>query len=98
MWAVDRVGAAMFTAEVEAGSTVVVFGAGMVGLGAVAGAGCGARSGSSASTSPRSAWRSHAATEPPTSWVGGEETVARVLEESDGMGADYTFEATGLVR
>ena len=31
-------GAAMYTAKVEAGSTVVVFGAGMVGLGAVAGA------------------------------------------------------------
>src|SRR5215207_1171692 len=31
-------GAAMFTAKVEAGSTCVVFGAGMVGLGAVAGA------------------------------------------------------------
>src|ERR687897_1853469 len=31
-------GAAMFTAKVEAGSTRVVFGAGMVGLGAVAGA------------------------------------------------------------
>src|SRR4051794_9064898 len=31
-------GAAMFTAKVEPGSTVVVFGAGMVGLGAVAGA------------------------------------------------------------
>ena len=30
-------GAAMFTARVEAGSTCVVFGAGMVGLGAVAG-------------------------------------------------------------
>src|ERR687891_2120912 len=30
-------GAAMFTAKVEAGSTCVVFGAGMVGLGAVAG-------------------------------------------------------------
>src|SRR3954462_3584174 len=31
-------GAAMYTAKVEAGSTAVVFGAGMVGLGAVAGA------------------------------------------------------------
>ena len=31
-------GAAMYTAKVEAGSTFVVFGAGMVGLGAVAGA------------------------------------------------------------
>jgi S-(hydroxymethyl)glutathione dehydrogenase/alcohol dehydrogenase len=30
-------------------------------------------------------------------WVAGEDTVARVLEETDGFGADYTFEATGLV-
>ncbi len=30
-------------------------------------------------------------------WQGGEETVARVLEATDGFGADYTFEATGLV-
>src|ERR1035437_6767782 len=30
-------------------------------------------------------------------WVGGPETVARVLEETGGFGADYTFEATGLV-
>ena len=34
---VTGLGAAMFTAKVEAGSTVVVYGAGMVGLGAVAG-------------------------------------------------------------
>jgi S-(hydroxymethyl)glutathione dehydrogenase/alcohol dehydrogenase len=31
-------------------------------------------------------------------WVGGPETVARVLEETRGFGADYTFEATGLVQ
>src|SRR5664279_871711 len=30
-------------------------------------------------------------------WLGGPETVARVLEETGGFGADYTFEATGLV-
>ena len=30
-------------------------------------------------------------------WIGGEDTVARVLEETAGFGADYTFEATGLV-
>jgi hypothetical protein len=29
--------------------------------------------------------------------VGDENTVARVLEETGGFGADYTFEATGLV-
>jgi S-(hydroxymethyl)glutathione dehydrogenase / alcohol dehydrogenase len=30
-------------------------------------------------------------------WMADEETVARVLEETGGFGADYTFEATGLV-
>jgi S-(hydroxymethyl)glutathione dehydrogenase/alcohol dehydrogenase len=30
-------------------------------------------------------------------WIGGPDTVARVLEETGGFGADYTFEATGLV-
>jgi len=43
-------GAAMNTARVEPGGTCVVFGAGMVGLGAVAGCRLQALSGSSAST------------------------------------------------
>ena len=30
-------------------------------------------------------------------WIGGPDTVARVLEETGGFGADFTFEATGLV-
>jgi S-(hydroxymethyl)glutathione dehydrogenase / alcohol dehydrogenase len=30
-------------------------------------------------------------------WIGGAETVQRVLDETGGFGADYTFEATGLV-
>ena len=30
-------------------------------------------------------------------WTGGPDVVERVLEETDGFGADYTFEATGLV-
>ena len=30
-------------------------------------------------------------------WIAGEDTVARVLQETGGFGADYTFEATGLV-
>jgi S-(hydroxymethyl)glutathione dehydrogenase/alcohol dehydrogenase len=30
-------------------------------------------------------------------WVGGEGTVEKVLEETGGFGADYTFEATGNV-
>ena len=30
-------------------------------------------------------------------WIGGADTVQRVLEETGGFGADYTFEATGIV-
>ena len=30
-------------------------------------------------------------------WVAGDDVVARVIEETGGYGADYTFEATGLV-
>ena len=52
-------GAAMFTAKVEAGSTCVVFGAGMVGLGAVAGCRLQRAERIISSTSPRSgsSWR-----------------------------------------
>jgi S-(hydroxymethyl)glutathione dehydrogenase / alcohol dehydrogenase len=30
--------------------------------------------------------------------IGGEDTVERIVEETDGFGADYTFEATGNVQ
>jgi S-(hydroxymethyl)glutathione dehydrogenase/alcohol dehydrogenase len=90
-------GAAMYTARVEAGSTCVVFGAGMVGLGAVAG--CRLQGAErivcvDLSDERLAMARSHGATE---TWTGGPGTVERVLEETGGMGADYTFEATGLV-
>jgi len=90
-------GAAMNTAKVEAGSTVVVFGAGMVGLGAVAGArlqGAGRIICVDLSEDRLELARGQGATD---TWIGGEDTVARVLEETGGFGADYTFEATGLV-
>ncbi len=48
-------GAAMYTADVQPGSVVAVFGCGLVGLGAVAGARIRARSGSSRSTWPTTA-------------------------------------------
>jgi S-(hydroxymethyl)glutathione dehydrogenase / alcohol dehydrogenase len=90
-------GAAMFTARVEAGSTVVVFGAGMVGLGAVAGArlqGAERIICVDLSEDRLELARGQGATE---TWTGGEDTVQRVLDETRGFGADYTFEATGLV-
>jgi S-(hydroxymethyl)glutathione dehydrogenase/alcohol dehydrogenase len=91
-------GAAINTAKVQAGSTCVVFGAGMVGLGAVAG--CRLRGAEriicvDLSQERLALARGQGATD---TWVGGPETVARVLEETRGFGADYTFEATGLVQ
>jgi S-(hydroxymethyl)glutathione dehydrogenase/alcohol dehydrogenase len=91
-------GAAMFTAKVEPGSTCVVFGAGMVGLGAVAGARLqGAERIVCVDLSEHrlELARGQGATD---TWIAGEETVQRVLDETGGFGADYTFEATGNVR
>ena len=90
-------GAAINTAKVERGSTCVVFGAGMVGLGAVAG--CRLQGAEriicvDMSMARLELARGQGATDV---WVGGPETVSRVLEETRGFGADYTFEATGLV-
>jgi S-(hydroxymethyl)glutathione dehydrogenase / alcohol dehydrogenase len=90
-------GAAINTAQVEEGSTCVVFGAGMVGLGAVAGCRLrGAERIICVDLSPErlELARGQGATE---TWTGGPDTVARVLEATGGFGADYTFEATGLV-
>jgi S-(hydroxymethyl)glutathione dehydrogenase/alcohol dehydrogenase len=90
-------GAAMFTAKVTEGSTVVVFGAGMVGLGAVAGARLqGAERIICVDMSPDrlELARGQGATD---TWEGGDEVVQRVLDETGGFGADYTIEATGLV-
>jgi S-(hydroxymethyl)glutathione dehydrogenase / alcohol dehydrogenase len=91
-------GAAMNTAKVRPGSTCVVFGAGMVGLGAVAGCRLqGAERIICVDLSPErlELARGQGATDV---WSGGDDTVARVLEETGGFGADYTFEATGLVK
>ena len=90
-------GAAMNTAKVKAGSTCVVFGAGMVGLGAVAG--CRLQGAERVicvdlSEDRLELARGQGATE---TWVADENTVQRVLDETGGFGADYTFEATGLV-
>ena len=90
-------GAAMNTAAVEPGSTCVVFGAGMVGLGAVAGCRLqGAERIVCVDLSPErlELARGQGATD---CWQADEHTVDRVLEQTGGFGADYTFEATGLV-
>src|SRR3989440_10582208 len=91
------IGAALNTAKVASGSTCVVFGAGMVGLGAVVGCRlqgaeriiCVDLSGERLALA-----RSHGATD---EMLGGPDVVEQVLELTGGLGADYTFEATGNV-
>ncbi|WP_320669684.1 alcohol dehydrogenase catalytic domain-containing protein [Patulibacter defluvii] len=105
-------GAAIYTADVEAGSTVAVFGCGLVGLGAVAGARIqGASRIVAVDLSPErlEMARHHGATDlivpapagsEPTVAADGIVTadpVAWIKGETDGFGADYTFEATGIV-
>jgi S-(hydroxymethyl)glutathione dehydrogenase / alcohol dehydrogenase len=90
-------GAAINTAKVEAGTTCVVFGAGMVGLGAVAG--CRLQGAErivcvDLSEERLELARGQGATD---LLVGGTDVVARIVELTGGFGADYTFEATGNV-
>ena len=90
-------GAAMKTAAVRPGSTCAVFGAGMVGLGAVAGARLqGAERIICVDLAPErlELARGQGATD---LLAGGEDTVETILEMTGGFGADYTFEATGNV-
>ena len=91
-------GAAMFTAGVREGSTCVVFGAGMVGLGAVAG--CRLQGADRIVCVDLSAERLDLARGQGATDVleGGPDAVGEILEMTDGFGADYTFEATGNVR
>jgi S-(hydroxymethyl)glutathione dehydrogenase / alcohol dehydrogenase len=90
-------GAAIKTASVRPGSTCVIFGAGMVGLGAVAGARLqGAEPIICVDMAPErlELARGQGATDV---MRGGEGAVAEILEMTGGFGADYTFEATGSV-
>jgi S-(hydroxymethyl)glutathione dehydrogenase/alcohol dehydrogenase len=90
-------GAALNTAKVGAGSTCVVFGAGLVGLGAVAGCrlqGAARIIAVDLSAERLELARGQGATE---TLVAGPDTVAQIVESTGGFGADYTFEATGLV-
>src|SRR5438105_15460086 len=91
------IGAALNTARVQAGSTCVVFGAGLVGLGAVVGC---RLSGAERvvcvdPAEPRlELARGQGATDTLT---GGPAVVEQIVELTRGFGADYTFEATGRV-
>jgi len=96
--ATTGIGAAIYVAKVEAGSTCVVFGAGLVGLGAVEGcrlAGAERIIVFDLSKDRLAQARAHGATE---TYTGGPDAVDRVLELTGGFGADYTFEATGNVK
>ena len=90
-------GAAMYTAKVEAGSTCVVFGAGLVGLGAVAG--CRLQGADRVVCVDLSAERLELAVGQGATdtVVAGPKTVEHIVELTGGFGADYTFEATGNV-
>src|SRR4051794_14211441 len=90
-------GAAINTAKVQRGSTCVVFGAGMVGLGAVAG--CRLQGAErivcvDLSDERLELAKGQGATHTIT---GGPDAVQQIIELTGGFGADYTFEATGNV-
>src|SRR5689334_6535251 len=92
-------GAAINTAKVEAGTTCAIFGAGMVGLGAVAG--CRLQGAEriicvDMSEDRLELAKGQGATD---TLIGGPDAVQQVLAMTDGeFGADYTFEATGNVK
>jgi S-(hydroxymethyl)glutathione dehydrogenase/alcohol dehydrogenase len=90
-------GAAINTAAVKPGSTCVVFGAGMVGLGAVAG--CRLQGAERIVCVDLSADRLELARgQGATDAIeAGGSAVEEILEMTGGFGADYTFEATGNV-
>src|SRR5438034_1434157 len=91
-------GAAINSAKVEPGSTCAVFGAGMVGLGTVAG--CRLQGAErivcvDLSEARLELARGQGATD---TLAGGPGAVGEILDLTGGFGADYTFEATGNVQ
>jgi S-(hydroxymethyl)glutathione dehydrogenase/alcohol dehydrogenase len=91
------IGAALYTAKVQPGASVAVFGCGLVGLGCVIGArlaGAERIVAVDLSEGRLEHARHHGATE---TMLGGPDTVASLRESTGGFGVDYTFEATGNV-
>jgi S-(hydroxymethyl)glutathione dehydrogenase/alcohol dehydrogenase len=91
------IGAALYTANVAAGSTCVVFGCGLVGLGAVIGcrlAGADRIVAIDLSEGRLEEARRHGATD---TRAAADDTVEWIRSETNGFGADFTFEATGNV-
>ena len=92
-------GAALNTAKVEPGSTCVVFGAGLVGLGAVAGCRlAGRRTDRLRRPRPSTGSSSRAARARRTRSPAGPTPSSGSSSMTGGFGADYTFEATGRRR
>lgn len=90
--------AAIWKAKVERGSSVAVFGAGMVGLGALLGAkmqGAERLIAVDLSADRLELAKKFGATDTIVAGDGGE--VEKILEMTGGFGADYTFEGTGSV-
>jgi S-(hydroxymethyl)glutathione dehydrogenase/alcohol dehydrogenase len=95
--ATTGIAGALWKAEVEPGSTCAVFGTGMVGLGAIVGcklAGAERIVAVDLSEPRLELARRYGATDV---LVAGDDTVTRIVELTGGVGADYTFEATGSV-
>ncbi len=91
------IGAALYTAQVQAGSTCVVFGCGLVGLGAVIGcrlAGAERIVAVDLADGRLASAVHHGATD---TRLAGDDVVDWIREQTGGFGADYTFEATGNV-
>jgi S-(hydroxymethyl)glutathione dehydrogenase/alcohol dehydrogenase len=91
------IGAALYTAKVQPGSSVAVFGCGLVGLGCVIGArlaGAERIVAIDLSEGRLAHAAHHGATE---AMVASPDTVAVLRESTGGFGVDYTFEATGNV-
>ncbi len=95
--ATTGIAAALWKADVEPGSTCAVFGAGMVGLGAVVG--CVLKGAARVIVVDLSAERLELAQRLGATDVlqAGPGAVEQILAKTDGFGCDYTFEATGRV-
>lgn len=94
--ATTGIAAALWKAEVEAGSTCVIFGTGMVGLGAVVG--CQLQQAERIIAVDHSEQRlelarRYGATD---TLLAGDGVTDQVLDMTDGFGAEFTFEATGI--
>src|SRR6185312_11844592 len=88
--ATTGIGAALYIAKVEPGSTCVVFGAGLVGLGAVAGCRLAGAERIICVDLSEERLKSAVGQGATETMIGGDDIVERILEVTDGFGADYT--------